>query len=112
MKKHHPGFISSRNGSGKDEKEGKHFLHSEPFLPNPSLRNTKKIAKKFKKLNNIILASFQAETGWDRPKKREKNFLIRNLFSQPVQENSQLNSKKNSKISSWLQLKPKWIGKG
>ena len=33
------------------------------------------IAKKFKKLKNIIMTSFQAKIGWKRPKKREnKNY--------------------------------------
>ena len=34
-------------------------------------RNSKKIAKKFKKLENTIIASFQAEIGWERLRKRE-----------------------------------------
>jgi len=65
---------------GQAEKERKFFLHSEPIVPDSSLRILNKIAKKFKQLKNIILASFQAETGWDKPKKREKNFLVRNCF--------------------------------
>ena len=66
IKKHHPGFISSRNWTGKAEKEGKFFLRSELFLPDLILRIPKKIAKIFKKLKKkIILASFQMETGWD-----------------------------------------------
>ena len=36
-----------------------------PFRSNPT-RNTK-----FKKLKNIIMASFQAKIGWKRLKKRE-----------------------------------------
>ena len=35
-------------------------------------RNSKKIAKKFKKLKNTIMASFQAKIGLKRPRKREK----------------------------------------
>jgi len=38
------------------------------------------MAKKFIQLKNIILASFQVETGRDRPKGREKNFLVWNSF--------------------------------
>ena len=35
----------------------------------------KKIAKKFKKLKNMIISSFQAKTGWERSRKREnKNY--------------------------------------
>ena len=35
------------------------------------IENSKKIAKKFKKLKNSIIATFQATIGWKRPRKRE-----------------------------------------
>ena len=35
------------------------------------IQNSKKIAKKFKKLNNTIIASFQAKIGWKMQRKRE-----------------------------------------
>ena len=35
-------------------------------------KNSKKIAKKFKKLENTIIVSFQAKIGWERPRRREK----------------------------------------
>ena len=39
------------------------------------IENSKKIAKKFNKLENIIMASFQAKTGWKMPRKSEnKNY--------------------------------------
>ena len=46
------------------------------FVPTRSvIDNSKKIAKKFKKLENPIMASFQAKIGWKRPRKREnKNY--------------------------------------
>ena len=34
--------------------------------------NSKKIAKKFNKLKETVMASFQAKIGWKRPKKRKK----------------------------------------
>ena len=34
--------------------------------------NSKKIAKKFKKLKNVIMSSFQSKMGRERPRKREK----------------------------------------
>ena len=44
-------------------------------MPNrPGIENSKKIAKKIKKLKNITMASFQAKTGWERPRKRKKKF--------------------------------------
>ena len=77
---HHHGFISSRNESGQAEKEEKKISCLKPISPNSSLRIPRKVAKKFKKFKNIILASFQAETGRDWPKKKEKKFLVRNYF--------------------------------
>ena len=49
---------------------------SVPFRSNPtSNRNSKKIAKKLKKLKNTTMASFQAIIGWKRMRNREnKNF--------------------------------------
>ena len=41
----------------------------------------KKIAKKFKKFQNTIIASFRAKIGWERPRKREKK--NRSDVSQP-----------------------------
>ena len=39
------------------------------------IENSNKIAKKFKKLKNTNLASFQAKTGWKRLRMREnKNY--------------------------------------
>ena len=49
-----------------------------PFRSIPTQRviqNSKKIAKKFKKLNNTIMASFHAKNRWKTQRKREnKNF--------------------------------------
>ena len=51
---------------------------SVPFRSVPTRRvieNSKKIAKKFKKLKNTIMTSFQAKIGWKTQRKREnKNF--------------------------------------
>ena len=42
------------------------------------IENSKKIGKKFKKLKNTIMASFQAKVGWRSPRKEEnKNFRSR-----------------------------------
>ena len=37
----------------------------------PVTENSKKIVKKFKKLENTIIASFQAKIGWERLRMRE-----------------------------------------
>jgi len=72
IQKNYLGFISSWNRLGHDEKKRKKISRSEPLLPDLSLRIPKKIAQKFKKLKNSIMASFEAETSRDRQKKREK----------------------------------------
>ena len=39
------------------------------------IENSKKIAKKLKKLKNTVMASFEAKIGWKMPSKREnKNY--------------------------------------
>ena len=46
------------------------------FVPTQRVtENSKKIAKNFKKLKNLVMASFQAKIVWKRLKKREnKNY--------------------------------------
>ena len=44
------------------------------------IENSKKIAKKFKKLNNKIMAYFQTKIGWEWPKKRENKNNHSNEF--------------------------------
>jgi len=62
--------------TGRDRsKKRKKFLCSEPFLPDLSLRIPKKIVKKYKNLENNILASFQVEMRRDRMPKRAMKFL-------------------------------------
>ena len=65
------GWKKMRKGKNKN-------YRSVPFRSVPSRRvieNSKKIAKKFKELKNTIMASFQAKTGWKRPRRREnKNY--------------------------------------
>ena len=61
--------------------------------------NSKKIAKKFKKLKNIIIATFQAKTGWDRLRMREENKLsFRSIPTRPGIGNSNKIAKKTQKI--------------
>ena len=56
----------------KAETERKEKL-SPRFIPSRRGReNSKKIAKKFKKLKNTITASFQTQIGWKRQRQREK----------------------------------------
>ena len=54
--------------------ENKNY-HSASFLSETLLENSTKIAKKFKKFKNNIMASFQAKVGWKRMRKKEnKNY--------------------------------------
>ena len=46
-----------------------------PSLPDEKFKIPKKIAKKFKKLKNTILASFKARIGWKRPRKKENKYF-------------------------------------
>ena len=49
---------------------------SFPSVPTRSgIENLKKIVIKFKKLKNIIMSSFQAKLGRERPRKSEKKNL-------------------------------------
>ena len=60
------------------EKEEKERIKKVTFRFAPTRReieNSKKIAKKFEKLKNTVMASFQAKIGWKRIRKREnKNY--------------------------------------
>ena len=46
-----------------------------PSLPDAKFKIPKKIAKKFKKLKNTILASFKARVSWKRPRKKENKYF-------------------------------------
>ena len=55
------------------EEGRKKFYTRIPFILDPGKKISKKIEKKIKKLKNLFLALFLAKTGWDRPRKWEKN---------------------------------------
>ena len=61
-----------------DEKERNKNYRSVPFRSLPTryvIENSKQIAKKFKKLKNTIVTSFQVKIGWKMLRKREnKNY--------------------------------------
>ena len=54
--------------------------HSVSFPTRSVIENSKKIAKKFRKLKNTTMASFHAKIGWKRPRKREKQNYRSVLF--------------------------------
>ena len=72
IKKFLYGFISSQNRMEKAEKEREQKLSFRFVLTRRVTENSKKIAKKFKKLKNSFMASFHAKIGWKRLRKIEK----------------------------------------
>ena len=67
----------------------------------PIIENSKKIAKKFKKLENTIIVSFQAKIGQERLRKNEKkkkSFLC--IPTRLVIENSKKIAKKFKKLEN------------
>ena len=68
----------------------------------PIIENSKKIAKKFKKLENTIIVSFQAKIGQERlrknEKKKRKSFLC--IPTRLVIENSKKIAKKFKKFEN------------
>ena len=79
------------------------------FLPDAQ----KKIPKKFKKLKNAIVDSFQGKIDWRRMRKRE-NKIILPLRSYPTRNKKfpkkQQNNSKNKKIPLCLHFKQKQVG--
>ena len=54
-------------------RKGENKKKSFGYVPTrPIIKNSKKIAKKFKKLENTIIVSFQAKIGQKRPRKDGK----------------------------------------
>ena len=75
IKKHHYGFFPSQNETGEAENERKRKFSFRTIPTGPVIGNSKKIAKKFKKLKNFNLASFKAKTGRNRLRiRRKKNY--------------------------------------
>ena len=73
IQKYHYEYISRQNRLEKDEKERNKNYRSVPTRC--VIENSKQIAKKFKKLKNTTVASFQAKIGRKRLRKREnKNY--------------------------------------
>ena len=70
IKKYHYGVISSQNRLEKAQREKiKIIVSFVPFRPDAKEKIQKKIAKKFNKLKDSVMTSFQAKIGWKRPRK-------------------------------------------
>ena len=48
---------------------------SDEFVPDLQLKIPRKKAKKYKKLKNTIIDSFQTNISWERPRKRKKKLF-------------------------------------
>ena len=102
-KKYHYCLISSQNTLEEAENERKEKLLFR-FVPAQSLiKNTKKIAKKFKKLKNTIMNTFQAKIGWKKMRKREIKIIVpfRSVPNRYVIENSKQIAKKFKKLKKY-----------
>ena len=68
------------------------------FLPDPGKKiPKKKIAKKFKKLKNIIPTLYLSKPAPDRPRKEKKRIVPTSVPTRSGLENYQKDGKKNSK---------------
>ena len=83
IKKFLYGFISCQNRMEKAEKDRKKKLSLRFVLTRTIIKNSKKIAKKLKKLKNSFMASFHAKIGWKRLRKRE-NETIASFHPYPI----------------------------
>ena len=100
---------------GKADKQRKQKKKSFQWVPTrPGIENSKKIAKKFKNLENTIIPSFQVKIGWESPRKRENKKNKSDGFLPNREQKIPKKQQKNSKIQktpSYLLFKPKQVGK-
>ena len=80
--------FQAKSGQERSRKRKKKSLSFQSVPIQPRIENLRKIAKKFQKLKNIMMASFQVKTGWERPRKRKKNLLFQSVPARPGIENS------------------------
>ena len=87
-------FKPKQDGKGREIVKIKNKKNRfEEFLPNPKYR----IPKKFNKLNNTIMASFQEKIGWERLRKRENKKNRSDEFISDPEQRIPKKQKKNSK---------------
>ena len=72
--------FQSKTGSERPRKSENKNYRSDQFPTRPLLKNSKKIAKKFKKIKNTIMASFHAKTRWEMPGNSENKNYRSNQF--------------------------------
>ena len=84
------------------KRENKKKKSFQCVLTRPVIENSKKIAKKFKKLENTIIASFQAKICWQRLRKGEKKKSFRCVPTRSVVENSKKIAKKFKNLENTI----------
>ena len=93
------------------KKERKKKLLFRFVLARCEIENSKKITKKFKKLKNTIMNSFQAKIGWKKMRKREIKIIVpfRSVRTRYVIENSIkiVKNSKNKRNTIMVHFKPK-----
>ena len=82
--------------------EKKKIYFRIPFILDSGEKIPKTIAKKLKKLKILFPNLFLAQTGWDRPRNREKNFTAEFRSYSIETRKFQKNSKKIEKIEKPL----------
>ena len=75
IKKNYYDFFSGQNETREAEDERKKKLLVRSIQTQPGIGNSRKIAKKFRKIKNINMASFKAKTGLDQLRMRGKKKL-------------------------------------
>ena len=60
-------------------------LYFRSVRTRPGIENSKKIAKQFKKLKNTIMASFQAKTSWESPRRGKNEKKLKNILMSSFQ---------------------------
>ena len=97
--------MASFQAKNRLEKAGKERKQKLSFRSVPTqsvIENSKKIAKKFKKLKHTFMASLQAKTGSKRQRKREKKITVSFCPTRHVIENSRKIAKKIRKIKNTI----------
>ena len=94
--------------------ENKNY-RSVPFRSRREIEISKRIAKKFKKFKNTVMASFQSKIGQKRPRKTEnKNYRSVSFIPGAKFKIKKKIAKKFKKLKNtlWIHIKPKQVGKG
>ena len=77
-------YCPANLGWERQRKSEKKIIVPIVSYPNQNRELKKKIVKKFKKLKNTIIDSFQAKTGWDRSRNGEnRNYRSNHFLTDP-----------------------------